>query len=75
MAVVQKSSDTQAQLVYLIEDDDNPGKQKKQTKTFSNLIANPTDDQIYNGMTAVAGICEPTEPTIQRIETSELVEE
>lgn len=73
MAVVETNQETKAKLVYKIEDDG--GEQRQTTRTFSNLQANVSNDNLHAGMSAVAGLLDATGVSVVRVDESTLVAE
>ena len=45
------------------------------SRTFSNLVANVTDDALHAGMSAVAGLMDGTGHALVRVDEAELVSE
>lgn len=73
MAIVKTNVESKAKLVYQVEDDG--GETKQTSRTFSNFIANATDQQIYDGLSAVVPLLDVTGPTIVRVDEATLVSE
>ena len=73
MAVVKTNQETKAKIVYQMP---GTGAENVQTsRTFSNLVANVTDDALHAGMSAVAGLMDGTGHALVRVDEAELVSE
>lgn len=73
MAVVELNPVTKAKLVYQSEDPD--GEMKQTTKTFSNLVDSASNDAIYAGLSAVAGLLDDVAAQVIRVDETELTNE
>ncbi len=69
----KNQSGTKAKIVYQMQGD---GAENVQTsRTFSNLVANVTDDALHAGMSAVAGLMDGTGHALVRVDEATLVSE
>lgn len=73
MAIVATEQLTKARLVYQV--DDGEGGTKQTSRTFSNFIANVSDDALYAGLSAIAGLMDVTGAGVVRVDESQLVSE
>lgn len=73
MAVVVSEQASKAKLVYQVADD--AGEMRQSSRTFSNLAANVTDDALYAGLSAVAGLLDVSGANVMRVDESVLVSE
>lgn len=73
MAVVKTNQETKAKIVYQMPGE---GSETVQTsRTFSNLVANVSDDALHAGMSAVAGLMDGTGHALVRVDEAELISE
>lgn len=73
MAVVTSDQASKAKLVYQVEDGE--GGLRQSSRTFSNLLANVTDEALYTGVSAVAGLLDVSGAQVMRVDESVLVTE
>lgn len=73
MAVVATNQITKAKLAYQRENEE--GEMVNKTKTFSNIVASPSNDALHAGLSAVAGLMEGTGFELKRVDESTLVSE
>ena len=73
MAVIKTNQETKAKIVYQMPDEGDDTVQT--SRTFSNLVANVTDDALHAGMSAVAGLMDGTGHSLVRVDEAELVSE
>ena len=73
MAVIKTNQETKAKIVYQMPGDGDDTVQT--SRTFSNLVANVSDDALHAGMSAVAGLMDGTGHSLVRVDEATLVSE